>query len=83
MGQTVSNFKQLASSIESVYMVESSPALKETQRKLLCGDAPFDRVDDGVRSTSKYSGVPITWCEDIRLVPNGISSNTLLPQVFH
>lgn len=69
--QTISNFKSLASSIESVYLVEASPALRDTQRQLLCGDATLEEVDIGFRSTSKYSRVPVTWCEDIRFVPNG------------
>ena len=59
------------SSIESVYLVEASPALRDTQRQLLCGDAPIEEIDIGFRSTSKYSSVPVTWCEDIRFVPNG------------
>lgn len=70
MLRTLSNFKPLMSSIESVYLVEASPALRDSQKQLLCGDAPLDGVDIGFRSTSKYSGVPVTWCEDIRLVPN-------------
>ena len=61
------------SSIDSVYLVEASPALRDTQKQLLCGDAPLDGTDIGFRSTSKYSGVPVTWCEDIRFVPNGRS----------
>ena len=59
------------SSIESVYLVEASPALRDTQKQLLCGDAPVEEIDIGFRSTSKYSSVPVTWCEDIRFVPNG------------
>ena len=39
--------------------------------QLLCGDAPLEEIDIGFRSTSKYSRVPVTWCEDIRFVPNG------------
>ena len=69
--QTLSNFKPLAASIESVYLVEASPALRDTQRQLLCGDVPLEEIDIGFRSTSKYSRVPVTWCEDIRFVPNG------------
>ena len=69
--QTLSNFKPLASSIDSVYLVEASPALRDTQKQLLCEDAPLEEVDIGFRSTSKYSRVPVTWCEDIRFVPNG------------
>ena len=72
--QTISNFKSLATSIESVYLVEASPALRDKQKQLLCGDAPLEETGLGFQSTSKYSGVPITWCEDIRFVPNGIIS---------
>lgn len=69
--QTTSNFKRLAASIESVYLVEASSALRDKQKQLLCGNAPLEEIDIGFRSTSKYSNVPITWCEDIRFVPNG------------
>ena len=60
------------SSIESVYLVEASPTLRDSQKQLLCGDAPLEEIDIGFRSTSKYARVPVTWCEDIRFVPNGI-----------
>ena len=69
--QTLSNFGPLASAIEQIYLVEASPTLRETQRKLLCGDEPFEKIDIGFRSRSKYSNLPIVWCEDIRFVPNG------------
>ena len=71
--QTLSNFKPLVSSIESVYLVEASPSLRDSQKQLLCGDAPLEEIDIGFRSTSKYARIPVTWCEDIRFVPNGIS----------
>ena len=60
------------SSIESVYLVEASPTLRDSQKQLLCGDAPLEVINIGFRSTSKYAQVPVTWCEDIRFVPNGI-----------
>ena len=69
--QTISNFKPLSSSIESVYLVEASQALREKQKQLLCGDNPMEEIDIGFRSTSKYSAIPVTWCEDIRFAPNG------------
>ena len=72
--QTISNFKSLASSIESVYLVEASPKLRQKQKQLLCGDEPLVEIEIGYQSTSKYSNVPVTWCEDIRFVPNGIYS---------
>lgn len=61
----------VASSIENVYLVEASPSLRNAQKKLLCGDAPLEETGNGHRSSSKYGGLPITWCEDIRFVPNG------------
>lgn len=65
------NFKGLAASVEAVYLVEASPALRESQKRLLCGDEPLKEVGDGYVGVSKHLGVPITWYEDIRFVPNG------------
>jgi NADH dehydrogenase [ubiquinone] 1 alpha subcomplex assembly factor 7 len=61
----------MASSIEAVYMVEASPALRETQKKLLCGDAPMTETSIGYQSISKYANIPIIWTENIRFVPSG------------
>ncbi|KAL8995370.1 MAG: hypothetical protein Q9169_004878 [Polycauliona sp. 2 TL-2023] len=68
--RTVSTFKSLASSIENIYLVEASPALRAAQKELLCRDAALEDISAGYRSISKYAGLPITWCEDIRFVPN-------------
>lgn len=76
--QTLNNFDPLASAIEHIYLVEASPTLRETQRKLLCGDAPLEKIEIGFRSRSKYSNLPIVWCEDIRFVPNGKPTMCLL-----
>ncbi len=67
----------VGSSIENVYLVEASPSLRNAQKKLLCGDAPLEKTGIGQRSSSKYGGLPITWCEDIRFVPNGKYSRGL------
>lgn len=61
----------MASSIESVYLVEASPNLRDTQKRLLCGPSMAEEIDIGLKSTSKYLDLPVTWCEDIRLVPSG------------
>ena len=74
--QTVANFRGLASAVEQVYLVEASPTLRETQKQLLCGKEPLEEVKDGVRCKSKYQGLPITWYEDIRFVPNGTIADT-------
>ncbi|KAL8988614.1 MAG: hypothetical protein Q9177_002336 [Variospora cf. flavescens] len=68
--RSISNFKPLASSVENIYLVEASPSLRAAQKELLCGDSPFEEVPIGHRSISKYAGLPITWCEDIRFVPS-------------
>ena len=63
----------MASSIESVYLIEASPFLRKAQKRLLCGDdAAMKETETGFRSRSKYSNLPITWCEDIRLLTIGM-----------
>lgn len=64
----------MASAIEAVYMVEASPALREAQKQLLCGDAPMTETSTGHRSISKYAGIPVIWTENFRFVPNGMSA---------
>jgi NADH dehydrogenase [ubiquinone] 1 alpha subcomplex assembly factor 7 len=61
----------MASSIEAVYLVEASPALRDAQKQLLCGDEPMIETPNGYQSTSKYANIPITWTENIRFVPSG------------
>ncbi|MCJ1420185.1 hypothetical protein MMC32_006542 [Xylographa parallela] len=68
--QTIRNFKPLAASIEAVYLVEASPSLRNKQKQLLCGGEPMEEINIGFRSRSKYSNLPVIWCEDIRFVPN-------------
>jgi NADH dehydrogenase [ubiquinone] 1 alpha subcomplex assembly factor 7 len=63
----------MASSIEAVYMVEASPALREAQKQLLCGDSPMTETSIGHQSISKYANLPIIWTESIRFVPSGKS----------
>jgi NADH dehydrogenase [ubiquinone] 1 alpha subcomplex assembly factor 7 len=57
--------------VENVYMIEASAPLREAQRKLLCGDAAMEDIDIGHKSTSKYSGVPVVWTDNIRFIPSG------------
>jgi hypothetical protein len=61
----------MASSIEAVYLVEASPALRDAQKMLLCGDAAMTETSVGYQSTSKYANLPIVWTENIRFVPSG------------
>lgn len=71
MLRTIKNFKPMAESIEAVYMVEASLALRDAQKQLLCGDAPMIETETGFKSTSKYAGIPIMWTENMRSVPYG------------
>lgn len=72
MLRTLRNFKPLADSIETIYLVEASKPLREAQHKLLCGDAPLEDTEMGHQSTSKYSpGQKIIWCEDMKFIPKG------------
>jgi hypothetical protein len=62
----------MASSIESVFMVEASPELREKQKALLCGpDAPSSESKSGYHATSKYGGIPVVWTETIKSIPIG------------
>lgn len=63
----------MASSIESVYMVEASKELRETQRNLLCGpEAQTSQSKIGTQAASKYDGKPIVWAETMKSIPYGM-----------
>lgn len=70
MLRTIKNFKPMASSIEAVYLVEASPSLRESQKKLLCGDNPMTETFIGYQSISKYAKIPVIWTENIKFVPS-------------
>ncbi|KAI1374592.1 DUF185-domain-containing protein [Hypoxylon crocopeplum] len=68
MLRTMRNF--MASSIDTVYMVEASNELRVAQKNLLCGeDAVMTESEIGWQSTSKYSGLPIIWTDSIKAIP--------------
>ncbi|PON21203.1 hypothetical protein TGAM01_v209929 [Trichoderma gamsii] len=70
MLRTIQRFPAMASSIESVFMVEASRELRETQKKRLCGpDAPTTESNAGCHSPSKYGATPIVWTETIKSIP--------------
>lgn len=73
----------MANSLESVFMVEASRELRETQKKLLCGpDSPTTESKSGYYSQSKYSGKPIVWTDTIKSIPIGASMPAYL-SLFH
>ncbi|ROW15041.1 hypothetical protein VPNG_03377 [Cytospora leucostoma] len=62
--RTISNFKDLANAIDAIYMVEASPELRKTQKKLLCGeDRQMAESQSGYHSTCKYNDLPVVWTE--------------------
>lgn len=61
----------MVDAVDAVYMVEASPALRETQKNLLCGEsAVLEEHEIGHKCISKYSNIPIIWTDNIRFVPN-------------
>ncbi|KAI4850154.1 DUF185-domain-containing protein [Aureobasidium sp. EXF-8845] len=79
MLRSIRNFTPLAQAIEGIYMVEASPALRQAQHKLLCGDNPLEEIEIGYKSTCKYTpDLNIIWCEDIRFVPRETDSSPFI-----
>ncbi|KAI9167339.1 Protein arginine methyltransferase NDUFAF7 [Paramyrothecium foliicola] len=70
MLRTIHRFPDMANSLESVFMVEASRELRETQKDLLCGPgSPSTESKSGYYSQSKYSGKPIVWTDTIKSIP--------------
>ncbi|KAI5928743.1 DUF185 domain-containing protein [Camillea tinctor] len=68
--RTIRNFKDMASSIDAVYLVEASKELRKSQKNLLCGeDAAMRESKEGWHSTCKYSDLPIVWTDTTRAIP--------------
>ncbi|KAI1413748.1 DUF185-domain-containing protein [Hypoxylon sp. FL1857] len=79
MLRAMRNFKDMASSIETVYMVEASKELRTAQKNLLCGeDAVMTESKIGWHSTSKYSGLPIVWTDSIKAIPQDPSKTPFI-----
>lgn len=73
------NFKDMASSIATVYMVEASAELRTAQKNLLCGeDAVMTESKIGWHSTSKYSGLPVVWTDSIKAIPQDPSKTPFI-----
>ncbi|KAI8957116.1 DUF185 domain-containing protein [Daldinia sp. FL1419] len=70
MLRTIRNFKDMSSSIDTIYMVEASSELRVAQKNLLCGkDAVMTESKIGWHSTSKYNDLPIVWTDSIKAIP--------------
>ncbi|OIW33702.1 DUF185-domain-containing protein [Coniochaeta ligniaria NRRL 30616] len=72
MLRTINHFKDMAQSIDAIYMVEASPKLRMAQKNLLCGeDAPMTESKVGYHSVCKSTQLPIVWTETIKSIPGG------------
>ncbi|KAH8167345.1 hypothetical protein CIB48_g923 [Xylaria polymorpha] len=77
--RTIRNFKDMASAIDAVYMVEASKELRVAQKNLLCGeDAAMRESKEGWHSTCKYSHLPIVWTDSIKAVPQYASKTPFI-----
>lgn len=77
--RTIRNFKDMASAIDAVYMVEASKELRVAQKNLLCGeDAAMRESKEGWHSTCKYSDLPIVWSDSIKAVPQSASKTPFI-----
>ncbi|KAI9723080.1 MAG: hypothetical protein M1828_004328 [Chrysothrix sp. TS-e1954] len=78
--RTVAKFGPMASSIETVYLVEASPILREAQHNLLCSSNPMVETKVGHESSlNRLPGVKIVWLEDLKFMPEG---NDKMPLVI-
>ncbi|KAB8338979.1 hypothetical protein FH972_021918 [Carpinus fangiana] len=71
MLRTISRFTPMASSVESVRLIEASPTLRAAQHKLLCGNTPLEEIEGGgFKSKCKHlPHVSIIWQEDATALP--------------
>ncbi|KAI1180346.1 S-adenosyl-L-methionine-dependent methyltransferase [Nemania sp. FL0916] len=77
--RTIRNFKDMASAIDAVYLVEASSQLRAAQKTLLCGeDAAMRESKEGWHSTCKYSDLPIVWSDSIKAVPQSPSKTPFI-----
>ena len=70
--KTISTFKAFTNSIDSIYLIETSPYLRKQQAKVLSSTEHLQENELGSTASCKYiPGCNIQWCDDIRLVPKG------------
>ncbi|CUS11732.1 unnamed protein product [Tuber aestivum] len=69
--RAVLSFKAMADSVETIYLVEASPSLREAQKVLLCGpETKMRQIENGFACQSKMSPkTDIIWYEDFNCIP--------------
>ncbi|KAI1006998.1 hypothetical protein K3495_g1221 [Podosphaera aphanis] len=80
--RVIRRFPAMASVIEAVYLVETSPSLREAQKNQLCGNVPMEETSTGYKSQCKYADFPIFWTENIRFVPSGLQNPFIVAHEF-
>lgn len=72
--RSIGNFRSMASAIDTIYLVEASPVLREAQRKTLCGEAKMEEHTAGYQSKSKHlPNATVVWVEDLKFIPRGMT----------
>ena len=80
--RTISQFKAFAGAVDEVWMIEAGQALREKQKKTLCGEGTemIEKHDGDGRSwweaKSSYGNTVIKWVEDIVLLPPSTKPKT-------
>lgn len=77
--RTIANFKPMANVIETIYLVEASPILREAQRKMLGGAESMEEHPAGYQCKSKHlPHAKVVWVEDIKFVPRGMRNSPVI-----
>ncbi|KAI1082381.1 DUF185 domain-containing protein [Whalleya microplaca] len=77
--RTIRRFKDMAKSINKIYMVEASEELRVAQKNLLCGeDAKTHESEIGWHSPSKYPDMSIIWTDSIKAIPHDANATPFI-----
>ncbi|CCJ29262.1 unnamed protein product, partial [Pneumocystis jirovecii] len=80
--KTMTTFKDYVRTIESLRLIETSPVLRESQHRKLCGANILKRVGEYVfQSMSKY-GVPVYWYEQFEHIPKELPTPFVIVHEF-
>ncbi|KAG5517959.1 hypothetical protein PMAC_000414 [Pneumocystis sp. 'macacae'] len=80
--RTMTTFKDYVQTIESLRLIETSPVLRESQHRKLCGMNILKRVNEYVfKSISKY-GIPVYWYEQFEYIPKELPTPFVIVHEF-
>lgn len=73
--RTLGSFLPFRNAIEKIVLVEASPGLRETQRRVLCDEGELKVTEDGkgwkAKVKEEFGGMEVVWYEDFEMVPKG------------